>query len=198
MFKLDVCTANTNFEYARESLIWLKSFGIDAAICGGWLRDIDNNIKPKDIDIFVIGDIKYEEVFNPDTVKDIDGHWYGRYEGSNMRDDVNGVLKLDNNTLDVIFMKQKSWEEVLGNFDVSVCQILCKLDNDNNMKVYCSDSYLEFKKTGKPVRFMQVDTCDGHINRIRKKFGSISYNYESTDSSMNLYGTLAEGGIAYD
>ena len=187
--------ANGTYKQAVVLLKELRSRGLDAAICGGWIRDIDNNITPKDIDICVLG---VTEDSNPDIIIEGEtGTCFPNYGGMNMRDDVACVIKYYNTDVDIIIMKPDTWEEVTGNFDVSICQIICKLDDDDVMHVFASDSYLGYKKGGPILRFLTIPTCDSHVQRVRDKFGKLSFTKE-IDNTLNYYGVLTEEGMQYD
>lgn len=123
--------------------------------------------------------------------------WFGNSEsGSNMRSDVIGVKKYRAEDLDFIFMDANSWKDVTHNFDVSICQIMCRLEDDK-LNIYASDSYMSYKRgEGSILRFFPIPTCDSHVARIKAKFGKVKGVY-STDNTLSLVGELTEGGVAY-
>ena len=211
-----------------------KATGCEAAICGGYLRDLDHGIESKDLDVFVLttrtepsfslGDV-FDQIDK--QVADIEGmksmldtllhavnlvggkkgtlwegllsnsQWFqNSASGSNMRDDVIGVKKYYCADLDFIFMDAKSWKDVTHNFDVSICQIMCRLEDDK-LNVYASDSYMSYKKKeGDILRFFPIPTCDSHVARIKAKFGKVKGVY-STDDTLGLVGELTEEGVVY-
>lgn len=186
---------NYDLKRAKELLEILGDAGFDAAIAGGWVRDIDNNIQPKDVDICILGDVDEDSL--PYLGLTDTGSWYPNYGGMRMRDDVKGVIKYDMDDVDIILMKPHSWEQVTGNFDVSVCQILAKLNSRGELEVYASDSYKAFKNGAPILRFLTVPTCDSHVQRVRDKFGKLSFTRE-TDHTLNYYGMLTDSGVDYE
>ena len=194
----------TDVQKIRETLIYLRDMDLEGAVAGGWLRDIDNGFAPKDIDVFVL-----DECHNLAIEQELPGDYYWYLNYGAMRDDVVGVLKqvqfdLDPfmnpdseypNMIDVVMMKSDSWNAVTANFDVSVCQILCKLEGEE-LVVYASKSYNKFKEGGRIKRFLEVPTCDNHIARVREKFNQPMQQVQTgTDSSLVRIGVLTEGGI---
>lgn len=145
--------------------------GINAVVAGGWVRDKNNGIEPKDIDIFVMNGnrsfVSYtmeREGFYHDTPR-----YYGNYEECDMRDDVEGVLKYKDYDLDIIFMEQDDVEDVILNFDVSVCQIWAQLEGDE-LVVYATQDYLDWIEKGIVYQYTDIPTTEDHLDRVREKF----------------------------
>lgn len=222
-----------DIDYLKKVLITTeKATGCEAAICGGYLRDLDHGIESKDLDVFVMEaplstsfecmgswhkdldhdasalevmksslDGLLQEVGLVDDGSDIVAYknpqWFqNSASGSNMRDDVIGVKKYYCADLDFIFMDASNWKDVTHNFDVSICQIMCRFE-DGKLNVYASDSYMSYKKgEGDILRFFPIPTCDSHVARIKAKFGKVKGVY-STDDTLSLVGELTEEGVVY-
>jgi hypothetical protein len=223
-----------NIEYLKEVLtVTSSATGCEAAICGGYLRDLDYGIDSKDLDVFILVPPTRHSLGNFDLLQcaidediskielmkeDLDSHlvmhdlvategstpdhrsarWFGNSEsGSNMREDVIGVKKYYCSDLDLIFMEGNEWEKVTENFDVSVCQIMCRLEG-RKLNVYASDSYMAHKRgTGDILRFYPIATSNNHVERIKAKFGKVR-GVHTTDGTLKLVGELTEEGIVYD
>jgi hypothetical protein len=223
-----------DIEYLKEVLtVTSSATGCEAAICGGYLRDLDYDIESKDLDVFImvpptrhsLGTLDLlqcavdEDIEKIKAMKwDLDSHlvmyglvategstpdhrsaqWFGNSEsGSNMREDVIGVKKYYCSDLDFVFMEVNEWEKVTENFDVSVCQIMCRLEK-GRLNVYASDSYMAHRRgTGDIVRFYPITTSDNHIDRIKAKFGKV-VGVHTTDATLKLVGQLTEEGIIYN
>lgn len=198
-----------------------EATGYPSAIGGGYLRDLDYGIESKDLDVFIIAlpmSSELDLISNMQEVVDSkietldlslrmsglvdysvltkDPRWFQNSpSGSNMRDDVVGVKKYYCSDLDFVLMRADSWKDVTKNFDVSICQILCRLEQ-GKLNIYASNSYMRHKKGSPILRFYPVPTCNSHVARIKAKFGKVQGTY-STDGSLNHVGELTEEGIVY-
>lgn len=214
---------NHSVDYLKRLLSGLQEKDITAAIAGGYLRDLDHGIESKDLDIFVLsnGAEFVRERCVVDGVLEDGGFldepvesglftfekqqgFENSASGSNMRDDVIGVKKYYDHELDFVFMDALSFNHVSANFDANVCQIVCRLDFDTHLpleerklQIFASDSYISHKRGGNVMRFLEVPTCDGHIERIRAKFGMISWA-DGIDQTLTQVGEITEEGIVYD
>lgn len=169
---------NATKEGVIDLLSKLNTGGVSAYVAGGWLRDIDNGIIPKDADIFVCPSYQVEvpcEViyavtrdFEPGVVRT----FHPNYEGGQMREDVDYVIKYGK-SYDVVVMKSNI-EDVIRNFDVSICQIYGYFNGDD-IKVRVSNEYLEYKKNNVIFQYVNVKTTDDHTNRIKSKFPHATY-----------------------
>lgn len=157
----------------------LNTNGVTAFVAGGWVRDYMNAVKPKDIDIFVVGN-----GVTVDELKSIDIDYFGitRTFGnsessgnSGMREDVVGVVKYDDLDVDIVVMKAPTMEDVVNNFDVSICQIVGVLEGDT-ISVYATDDYLDWGRKGVIYHYTDIPTTENHLERVRKK-----YNVELTE-----------------
>lgn len=209
-----------NTDYLKEVLSATEqATECQAAICGGYLRDLDHGIESKDIDIFLLAqevDDICHTVLEPldlflqagglvaTSFEDENGLptrspqvFFNSASGSNMRDDVIGVKKYYEEELDFVVMQADNWPQITKNFDVSICQIVCRLE-EGKLNIYASDSYMAHKKgEGEILRFYPVPTCDSHVARIKAKFGKVTGVY-TTDDTLNLVGELTEEGIVYN
>lgn len=170
-----------------------KQPGIDAVVAGGWVRDKLNGLEPKDIDIFVMDGnqqfVKYtmeREGFFHDTPR-----YYGNYENCDMRDDVEGVLKYKDYDLDIIFMEQLDIEEVVENFDVSVCQVWAVLEGDD-LVMYASKDFMDWKEKGIIYQYTDIPTTEDHLNRVREKYDVELTPKLSGDMEVVKLGVLSE------
>ena len=209
-----------NTDYLKEVLsVTEQATGCEVSICGGYLRDLDHGIESKDLGVFVLAqgaeDICHTVLEPLDLFLQAEGLVANKFEdnkglptrspqvffnsasGSNMRDDVIGVKKYYCSDLDFVFMSATDWPQITKNFDVSICQIVCRLE-EGKLNIYASDSYMAYKKgEGEILRFYPVPTCDSHVARIKAKFGKVTGVY-TTDDTLNLVGELTEDGIIYD
>jgi hypothetical protein len=220
-----------DIEYLKDVLtVTGLATDCEAAICGGYLRDLDYGIDSKDLDVFVmvpaprhsLGSLSLLQCAIEENMaminamkKELDDYlliyglikpdllykkarWFSNSQsGSNMRADVIGVKKYYCSDLDFVFMDGSQWEKVTENFDVSICQIMCRLE-DGKLNIYASDSYMAHKRgTGNILRFYPIPTSDSHVARVKAKFGKVE-GVHTTDSTLKLVGELTEDGIVYD
>lgn len=163
-----------------------------AVVAGGWVRDKLNGIEPKDMDIFVMSG-------NRDLIEhdlELNGfygnaRYFGNYENCDMRDDVEGVLQYHRLGMDIVFMEQFDIEEVVENFDVSVCQIWAELEDDS-LVVYASRDYMDYKERGIIYQYSDIPTTDDHLNRIRAKYGTELTQIKSHEVERVRIGVLNE------
>lgn len=150
----------------------LNDYSIPGFVAGGWIRDMVNGIEPKDIDIFVPNGyetfhrqirscLMYEVIEHP--------RYYPNYQDFDMRDDVIGVLKYKQSDIDIIIMDHHSVEDIIFNFDVSVCQIYGKL-GDSGIDVFASEDYLDWVQRGIIYKYTDIPTTENHLERVRSKF----------------------------
>jgi len=146
----------------------LKAKGITAYLAGGWLRDQDNGIETKDVDIFLTGS-DHGVRWKVEDMLHYDSSYYGNYNKCDMRDDVIGVLKSEKQGVDVILMEQESIVDIIDNFDTSICQIYGELV-DSKLKVYASKEYLDWKDKGIIYAYIDIPTSQDHLDRVEAKF----------------------------
>lgn len=161
-----------NIDGVKNILNSLKVNGYTAYVAGGWIRDIDNGIEPKDVDFFVVDDIDYMDVRDclvADGYVRMDASRYHSNYGG-MRDDVDGVIKCHGSGIDVVMMNSGSIEDTCLNFDVSICQIYCKLDDNGDLVVYVSKDYLDWVNDGIIYKYTNILTTENHLSRIKAKF----------------------------
>lgn len=145
----------------------LKAKGMKGFLAGGWLRDQDNGIDTKDVDIFIVD-------ADDSTRWDVSPmisytKYYGNYGECEMRDDVVGVLQSEKNGVDVVMMEQDCIVEIINNFDVSICQIYGEVI-DGKLEVYASKEYLDWKEKGIIYQYTDIPTSQDHIDRVEAKF----------------------------
>lgn len=173
----------------------------EACIAGGWLRDKLNGVQPKDVDVFVCGEITRGEIENSLFFKYIGSpslmltpKYYGNYEECDMRDDVVGVLKYEKVNLDIIRMSSKNVEDIIDNFDVSVCQIYGKLNELGQIDVYVSRQYMDWVDHGIIYHYTNIPTSESHLNRVREKYNVdlTPVKYKHGQMEVVKIGTITE------
>lgn len=146
----------------------LESKGITGYLAGGWLRDNDNNIPTKDVDIFITNS-DHDTRFEIEDMLHYKAKYHGNYGDSDMRDDVVGVVCSERQGVDVVLMEQDSIVDIIDNFDVSICQIYAELV-DGKLEVYASKEYLDWKEKGIIYSYTNIPTSQDHIDRVEAKF----------------------------
>jgi len=147
----------------------LHQAGYRAYIAGGYLRDLDNSITPKDVDIFVVGCTTDQVLDNILSIsRTIVNTAYPCKNYGGMRDDVLGFIKME--SMDIICMKSTTIESVVLNFDASLCHIYSTIEGD----VYISQDYAEYVKHGKWFMYNDIITTYSHGARIVDKYGPYS------------------------
>lgn len=181
-------------EKAKEVLRDLKNCGYEAYVAGGFIRDILNGIAPKDVDVFITGQVD-GSVSAKVLQRQHGGRWFRNYGDMDMRDDVHGVLKVDD-TLDIIMMESfKPNATLIGpntydiydtvkNFDVSICGCFGKLVGDG-LEVYVTDDYLDWKDKGIIYHYTNIMTTQNHLDRIKNKF-NVELTPKEMPDSMNF------------
>lgn len=94
----------------------------------------------------------------------------------NMREDVDKVFKVPCLKTDLVFTHQSNIKEIVSSFDSSLCQIWLDIE-DNELLVYCSSDFLKYK-FGYWSRYMEVETSDSHLKRLRDKYGPYQKVYK--------------------
>lgn len=161
-----------------------------AFVAGGWLRDVLNGVTPKDIDIFVVG-----ENLTLDNVKSLNPTQFSMVRtmhnsgNSNFRDDVIGVNQFPEHGVDVICMRVNTVEQVVENFDVSICQIAGVLNGDH-IDVYATDDYLDWGRKHVIYQYTDIPTTDNHLDRVRAK-----YNVELTEATSKPVSLIKIGEL---
>ena len=158
-----------------------QSAGLNAFVAGGYVRDAILNKPQKDIDMFVIGDFDENKI---DTAHSIKPNRWGlltkpyykikNYSNMNIREDVLEIYKFDDLNIDVMVMNCSTIEQVLGNFDLSICQCACVLEGDE-LVYKVSEDFLDYIKSGTIYRYIDIDTHDNHLDRMKDKFGVDSF-----------------------
>lgn len=157
--------------------------GFKAYVAGGWLRDIDNGIDPKDADIFICPtqeeEIPHELVydltrnFKTETIRS----FHPNYEGGQMREDVSYVIKCD--VYDMVVMHTRI-EETIRNFDVSICQIYGFVE-DGEIKCVNTRQYDDYKLNNIIWQYDDIKTTDNHIERVKEKFPNTTFKTMSSE-----------------
>lgn len=170
----------------KDILIKLHNLGLKAYVAGGFVRDYLNGITPKDIDVFVIGNVHQDDYLKQELLNTFGvGKWYKNYNTMDMRDDVISLLKIDSIDLDIIFMKYYKGDNIfyldkysiidtIRNFDVSLCQCYIQLNN-GELEFYVSEDYMDWKNNKICYRYIDVETTDNHLDRVKAKFGIDSF-----------------------
>lgn len=144
----------------------LQDKGLTAFIAGGWARDTILGKEPKDMDVFVLNNLstnKLDEVFDSHCTI-IHNSQYLK-----MRDEVIALYKYDNLNLDVLLMSNPTIEYVLENFDVSICQAICVLENDK-LVYKVSKDFMDYINNRIIYRYTNIPTSDDHLYRVKRKF----------------------------
>ena len=179
----------------RDILNILTKNGIDAFVAGGWVRDMFFGIEPKDIDIFVNkGSTAVSERVNVEHILNSyqyasNGKWYPNYEHNDMRDDVEGVIKYVSSGLDIVLMKTDTIEDVISNFDVSICQIYAKLI-DGKLMMFASKDFMDWGSRKLIYQYTDIPTSDSHLERVRAKFNTELVGKKSGGMVMMEIGEL--------
>jgi len=154
-----------------EILQHLSDRGVTAFVAGGWLRDKDQGLSPKDLDIFILnpGGRCIKNIRVGDAI--LGSHdLFPNYPESPMRSDVEYVMKYPNHDIDFIVMHSQTIHDVIEHFDLSICQIWGVLV-DGHIDVYASKHYNEWNNNKIIYRYTDIPTCDAHLNRVKRKFG---------------------------
>jgi|26BtaG_2_1085354.scaffolds.fasta_scaffold08221_3 hypothetical protein len=193
-----------DYKRVKQTLERLKIWGYQGCLAGGYLRDVDAGKDPKDMDFFLINETliniqgyKLDRVVGDEDTSSFlpvaRGKRLDRYDGMEMREDVVVLYQRPDKETDFIATRNTCFGDLVGNFDISACQIIAKLE-DNKVNVYATESYKRFVETGVPELFSPIKTSQGHIDRVAEKYGSVE-SIDKTDEVLVLYGELTEGGI---
>lgn len=174
-------------DFIKQELKRLEQCNEDVFLAGGCIRDYYFNKPIKDYDIFVLNKNNYCElelhsIYDKNNLTFHTSKFYRNYEDGVMRDDVHGVYQKINwdldfsITLDVdyIVMRSSSIEETIFNFDTSICQCYGVLEGDE-LVYYASEDFLEYERNNVIYFYPDIETCDGHIARVKKKFPNAIY-----------------------
>jgi len=152
----------------------LKKKNLDAYIAGGYTRDAILNRSPKDLDIFIVNSDNYtkedlEQIYTAENSPFSGCRFFPNYLDSHLRDDVFCVYKDDVNCIDYIIMNTTTIEEVIFNFDASICQCYAKLE-DGKLNYYVSGRFKHYQQTGIIEVYTDVPSTEDHIERLKSKF----------------------------
>lgn len=171
-------------EVILDVLAKAKQQGVNAFLGGGWVRDTLLGKTPKDVDIFVLGEqstflTKYFPKHVTHHPLDV-GASYGKsvdYGGSgdSIREDVDKIEKYDIGDLDIIYMKHSTILSACSSFDSSICQCYAILDEEGNLCYYVSDDFKEYEDNNTIYFYSDIQTTEGHIERIKSKFPDATY-----------------------
>lgn len=158
-------------------------------LAGGYLRDIEHSIIPKDSDIFICPmtdkQIRYTADIQQPTRTFLPRrrrYIYYNY-GAGMRKDVNYIVKYGCK-YDVIVM-HTGIEDVIRNFDMSICQIYGYIE-DGELLVKTTHQYEDYKTNKIIWIYEDIETTASHINRITAKFpDAIFKSMHSSDVIIN-------------
>ena len=149
----------------------LRSIGFKAFVAGGYVRDKLLGKETKDIDIFVLQD--YTRYWS--TVLDMFGmkdraRVIGNYGDMCFREDVEVLIKVDNLNLDILHMKSETIEDVLINFDTSICQCYGVVE-DGRLVYYVSEDFMDYINNNIVYKYTNIPTTDDHLKRVKAKIG---------------------------
>lgn len=159
-----------------DILKYFEDENITAFIGGGWVRDEILGRKSKDIDVFVLNtDKDFKHLFTNDCKV------ITNYENMVMRDDVFKLYQYPSLNVDILSMNNPTIEDVLENFDVSICQAVCILEDDK-LVYKVSKDFMDYINKGIIYRYVNIPTSDNHLDRVKKKFNITDFTKKESSN----------------